>query len=498
MKTKLIKLYTIFVSLIFIFSIFLFSFNIFSDYVHGEKNCENRFELLSLNLKKLTTKYNFYTQAFDNNLLEAVNPLEDFAYLKITKDYETYFLYENDENSKNNNSKFIHEQYFSFYVNDEIIHIDAKMFLVKQSSLIRYAFISFLIILITTIITFILIIINYNNSKNIILENDDNISTNDNNVISKNENQSEKNHEPKTADEILASIDYSKTKLDLPLKTETKELTQEIKTEAFTTEKSQNIENNQTEENIVETKEEVCPLSENINQPASKNEIPAEQKVQNEIIDSNEKVSTNNNQSENVNQTDESTTSEITPKTELPSEEVKPLNLNDENIDEPKGLFSEQTGLGWESYLSVRLENELNRAISSEIDLALFIIKLPCLEKNDKIFKDIVDYLCIQFQFKDLLFEYKNDSIAAIKINTNVDEALTFAEKLQYDINELLKDYPSKCFIGISTRTVRMMSAERLIKEADEALIHAQDDDDCQIIAFRADAAKYRQFIENN
>ena len=43
-----------------------------------------------------------------------------------------------------------------------------------------------------------------------------------------------------------------------------------------------------------------------------------------------------------------------------------------------------------------------------------------------------------------------------------------------------------------------MMSAERLLKETDEALIHAQEDDDCQIIAFRADAIKYRQFMENN
>ena len=130
--------------------------------------------------------------------------------------------------------------------------------------------------------------------------------------------------------------------------------------------------------------------------------------------------------------------------------------------------------------------------------MALFLFKIPCIEKTSSVFKEICEYLTVQFQFKDLLFEYKEDSIAAIKINTDVDQALSFAEKLQSDINELLKDYPSKCYIGISTRTVRMMSAERLIKETDEALIHAQEDDDCQIIAFRADAIKYRQFLENN
>ena len=43
-----------------------------------------------------------------------------------------------------------------------------------------------------------------------------------------------------------------------------------------------------------------------------------------------------------------------------------------------------------------------------------------------------------------------------------------------------------------------MVTAERLLKEADEAIIHAQDDKDCPVVGFRADAIKYRKFIETN
>ena len=135
---------------------------------------------------------------------------------------------------------------------------------------------------------------------------------------------------------------------------------------------------------------------------------------------------------------------------------------------------------------------DLIRHLYSEIP----VIKIPGLERSCAVIKQISEYLITQFQFKDLLFEYKEDSIAAIKLGTNTDQALTLAETINADINAMLKDYPTKSFIGISTRTIRMMSAERLLKEADEALVHAQEDEDSPIIAFRADAIKYQKFLE--
>ena len=41
-----------------------------------------------------------------------------------------------------------------------------------------------------------------------------------------------------------------------------------------------------------------------------------------------------------------------------------------------------------------------------------------------------------------------------------------------------------------------MVTGERLLKEADEAVKHAAEDVKCPVVGFRADAIKYRKFIE--
>ena len=177
---------------------------------------------------------------------------------------------------------------------------------------------------------------------------------------------------------------------------------------------------------------------------------------------------------------------------ELPSNAVKPMEI-EQTDNNPYGLFSPKSGIGWESYLLTRLDNELNRATSSEFDLAVFIIKIQDIEKDDEKLKQVCDYLTIQFQFKDMLFEYKEDCIVAIKISMSLDDAITFADKLHSDIEDITAD---TCYIGISTRTIRIISGERLLQEAEEALNHAQEEKDTPIIAFRANAEKYRQYLE--
>ena len=143
-----------------------------------------------------------------------------------------------------------------------------------------------------------------------------------------------------------------------------------------------------------------------------------------------------------------------------------------------------------------RLENELNRATASELDLALFIIKLDGLGRKNPIMKKICEYLTIEFQFKDLLFEYKDDSICGIKISMNIDNAVTFAEKLVDDIKKIAADESPVILAGVTTRSVRMVTGERLLKEADEAVKHAAEDPKCPVVGFRADAIKYRQFLD--
>ena len=174
----------------------------------------------------------------------------------------------------------------------------------------------------------------------------------------------------------------------------------------------------------------------------------------------------------------------------LPVDEIKPAKT----ADNPSGLFDPATGIGWESYLLTRLNNEIERATASEIDISLFVIKVPDISMTSEVYKNICNYLAIQFQFKDLLFEYKNDSIVAIKISMNVDEALSLAEKLYTDICNIIDG--KNCRIGITSRSIRMVTGERLLLEAEQSIEHS--DASSPIIAFRVDSEKYRQLMEQN
>ena len=414
MKSKLTGFYCFFVVLMFLVSIFTFGFSVFSEYTQGENRCDSRFEQLSLSIKQLTNRNAFFTKQFDDRLSEIVLPLEDFAVLHIkynSEDYLTFCATENEYDALN--SKYIYNKAFSFSTNDGTVSIIAAMYLIRPSEIARFAKISFLMILITTIITIILIIILNHNSRKY-------------EAAYSTEEVEQQTDSGKTADEIIADMNYSKPVLD-----------------------TANITASKT---VKETPVEVKPV-----EPVETVTAP----VQEEIPE----VRTEPKVEPNPEPEKPAEPAKTVKPVAYPVEEVKPMVIKENENKTPEGLFSSETGLGWEQYLKPRLENELNRAISSEVDLALFLIKIPCIEKSSAVFKEICEYLTVQFQFKDLLFEYKEDSIAAIKINTDVDEALSFAEKLQSDINEMLKDYPSKCYIGISTRTVRMMSAERLLKK---------------------------------
>lgn len=176
-------------------------------------------------------------------------------------------------------------------------------------------------------------------------------------------------------------------------------------------------------------------------------------------------------------------------KNELPSEECKPVMIEDSNV-----LFSEKTHFIMEEYLENRLNSELNRAISSEFDLALFIIQIKNLNKEADYIEKLSDYISVQFQFKDLIFEFKDDCIACIKTNCIIDDAIALADKIHKEIVDITKE---KCYIGVSTRSIRMISAERIITEAYEALKHAHEDEENPIIGFRVNAEKYMEMMKN-
>ena len=182
---------------------------------------------------------------------------------------------------------------------------------------------------------------------------------------------------------------------------------------------------------------------------------------------------------------------------ELKDEDEIPLKFTKKN--DPMGLFSGITGFGWESYFEPRLDSELVRATSSEQDVSLFIITLPEMNKRSKAAEEVYQVILDFFKYRDMIFEYKDDSFAGIHINMNLENAITYAEQLFINLYSIFEaqNIATKIGIGISTRSMRLVPGNRLISEAEQAAQKALDEETMPIVAFKVNHEKYREYVSD-
>lgn len=168
-----------------------------------------------------------------------------------------------------------------------------------------------------------------------------------------------------------------------------------------------------------------------------------------------------------------------------------------EEPQQPKGLFCPETGFGWEQYMLTRLDSELVRCASTDRDMSLLTIKIASIDWASECGKRICKIILDKAKFNDLVFNYKEDGVAAIFQNQNTDQALVSAEELYNEMSGALKEFgiESQISIGISTRSLRLISGQRLANESEEALKHAMEDPDSPIIAFRVNPERYRDYL---
>lgn len=423
MKKTFIIIYSIIVSLILIFALSFFGINLYNENQHGSLRTQVRFEKMAAASVTAMEKNGLSSSELLRQINNAIGDTKDFAYIKISNNNKTIYVYPQDfDNAENVQSKFVLK--YNKTVNNN--KIEAGLYSLRPGSIFNYAKTSFFIILIVTLITIILIIY-FNHS-------DDKVKTSSVKKL--------KRPAPKLQEQDDEAFDETEEEIE----EDDDEVTTEIEDESDII---------QTEDEIIEEEavEEVTEAPDY----GSYEQIP-------------EKIA------------------------ELPTQDFEPGKINEDSTE--KGLFSPETGFGWESYLLTRLENELNRATASELDLALFVIKINGIGRSHPVMKKICEYLTTEFQFKDLLFEYKDDSICALKISMSIDDAVTFGEKLVSEIKNIALEESPEVYIGITTRSIRMVTGERLLKEADEAVKHALVDKNCPVVGFRADAVKYRKFIE--
>lgn len=191
--------------------------------------------------------------------------------------------------------------------------------------------------------------------------------------------------------------------------------------------------------------------------------------------------------------------------TENETQETEPVIIEDNNSKSepeitstntipatPSGLYSEKTGFGWESYMLPRLDNELNRSASNSQDLSLLTLKVQDIDWQNKEGKAVSKTIKEMITFDDLIFEKDADACTAVMPNTSVEDAIALADNLYSAITEITNN---RIGIGVSARSLRMISGERLATESEEALKHAMDDENSPIVAFKVNPQKYRDFL---
>lgn len=510
MKKSFVIIYSIIISLILVFAISLFGYNIYTDYKKGNIAADNRFERMSLSIKQIPESVKLNSRDFENSILRAINGIENYSSLSIEINDQPYINYPTEKDMQQGSSKLIVNKYKTFDLHGNKITITANLYVLTPAVINHDVKISFAIILFVTVLTLFVIMLDALLGKNSKMKSkpEDSIYVEPETDEAENEKIIKAINEAKKSDDELDEIEKKETNIE-EKEMSVSEVAMDEKNEEIEAESAlpeplpdplfENIELNDNEEEQTSTDESILTTDESI-LTTDENQIiipkyeenghdfkirtieePVEEEKISEKIEASE-INEYKTQLEN---------DEVLP---LPSDEIKPMNIDVEN-NSPAGLFSPVTGFGWESYLNTRLDNELNRATASESDLSLFIIKIKEVSRESDITKKICGYLTTQFQFKDMIFEFREDSYVALKIGTSIDDAISFANKLLLDIDNILNGF-GKCYIGISTRSVRMVNAERLVNEAEQALKHAEQEADSPIIAFRVDADKYRKFLE--
>jgi hypothetical protein len=157
-------------------------------------------------------------------------------------------------------------------------------------------------------------------------------------------------------------------------------------------------------------------------------------------------------------------------------------------------LFSPDSGLGFSEHLERRLSLELQRAAENEQDLSLLVVRFPGASRGTAGYRDAADLIASHFGFADLAFEHDSDSFSVVLINSDLNDAVRRAESFQTAARPrgIISGAP---LFGISARNGRLVSGQRLIREAQHALAKTDASKGSTIIGFRPDPQKYRAHV---
>lgn len=167
-------------------------------------------------------------------------------------------------------------------------------------------------------------------------------------------------------------------------------------------------------------------------------------------------------------------------------------NIKDSD-DIHKSLF---TGFIKDEYITEILNAELKNASKAEQDLSIIILRIKKLFHSDPLTKEILPTLNKIFKDAYKTFEFGEDGYLII-LNNDILFSIKFAEKMFNDFYPEYKklNIENEIGIGVSSKSQRLVSAERIMNEASHATEKAFDETDLPIIAFKVNPDKYNQLI---
>lgn len=172
-----------------------------------------------------------------------------------------------------------------------------------------------------------------------------------------------------------------------------------------------------------------------------------------------------------------------------PSENLK----NESLVQEETNSEVENGNICGEAYFEEKLEYELGRATSAEQELSLIIFKL--INVTEVELREIGKVLLAQFKIKEMLFQISELGFVVILHDANLDASMEAAEVAYSNIVEIIGE--QKLGIGITTRSSRLVSAMRLVEEANSAVEKAFENSQAPIVAFRPDPKAYKDYLRD-
>lgn len=481
--------FTVAVCTVYIAAVLAFAASLIFEYSGGTKRAQERFTSLTKDLSRNLKENDTGSAEFSRAILESLGNVSDIAAIQVSSDGKLLFSYpvSIDEN-KTASSPLIKQLSTSVKGGENSAVLTAALYTLKPSSIYYKGRVAFLVILAATLAAALNLII---------------VSKKDTDGDGQEDTDAEKDG---TEDYFFEEEmpDYEKVaRKETDAKEDATVYGNDAEEEAAVTE---NDTAEDTAVNVVTAAEDtaVSEVTAGNNAVAEENsygtEIDSDKTLDFEDQTDIEETIPSVQEKEPVLENVQNAGEEEGAATEDASfaEEIHEEPSLAENNVAPVGLFDEKTGFGWEQYMPTRLDSELIRAASSEQDLALFTVRIPGIDWTTPEGKETASIIKDWVKFNDLVFDYGSDGFTAIFQNQNTDAALAEAEKTHTEIVSVLKRANSSAetpFVGISTRSLRLISGKRLFNESEQALFHAMEDKDSPIVAFRVNPDKYRSYL---